>query len=266
MGLLVVRAQLYPANRQLLTIGQLLIIDSIPDGELQTARRLREDVETFSAEIARAFPVSYARVRTSIELFAAIESLRRDVETTGQFPVIHFECHGSPLGLALASGEHVSWRQLRPHLVLLNLAAHVNTLVVFACCYGAFFAGTFDPGDRAAFAAVFGPNAKLSAGVLEDAFRAYHRALLGTANATAAIEATRVTAPDWGYFYATAEGVFRLALAGYVRRARAQGLEPLLPKHVQAWRIVYFGLDLFPANADRFVVTFDEICAAAAVP
>lgn len=260
------RSQLYPANRVLVQVGQILIVDSVPTGEYPTAARLRDYVEANAIETRRPFQVGLARVETSAELFAVLAALRADVERTRRFPIVHIECHGTPGGLELASGEHVRWAALRPHFVELTVVARMNVLLVFACCFGAYFAGTVDAGDRASFGAVFGPNSPIRIVDVEDVFRAYYRTLLASGDAGAALEATRAAVPGWGYFYATAEGVFRQALVGYMRRESAEGLAPLEPRHIEAWRRTYFCLDLYPDLANRYAVTHEELVAAAARP
>lgn len=55
-------------------------------------------------------------------------------------PVIHFSAHGNEHGIALTSGEHVSWHELRQMLDPINDRMSEGLLVCFSTCSG--YAGT----------------------------------------------------------------------------------------------------------------------------
>lgn len=104
----------------------------------------------------------------------------------------------------------------------------------------------------------------------------------------------RLAVPDFPYFFATAEGIFRLGFSAYIREAatgdsllaRAQNIQKQLrdsghpdPPGVarisrtlkalekpefERSRRAYFAMDDFPENDQRFTVSYDDVNGDAA--
>ena len=228
-------------------------------------------------------------------LLGYLHDLRLDVQASGHNPILHIECHGSDdaTGLILADGSFLSWDELKPKLEGINIASKFNTVLVLGCCYGGYFGQTTRLQERAAFCAYLGPNRSVSAGMLFDGLKCFYRGLLLERDMTAAINSMVTGAPSMPYFFATAEGLFHLGFAAYIRDLatgeplveRAQALVQLMREtgtdplpttddvaraiknlerpEFERLRRLYFCLDLFPENEGRFRLTYGDAARAA---
>ena len=89
------------ANR----FNQILVVDSIPVGELNAAKRLMDDLGSYSVAYAPSPAVKYVRVETGDELIEQINSCRKDALEQDIIPMLHVECHGDEDGFQFADGS-----------------------------------------------------------------------------------------------------------------------------------------------------------------
>ena len=127
------------------------ILDAIPDGELNTARILRDEIEPILAflDLEPRRVVKYFRIESLDSLTDALVSLRGEHGSNGLRPVLHIEGHGfGEQGIASPNGC-CTWEQLKKLITPLNMATQLNLLVVLATCYGGSFASAITTTDRA---------------------------------------------------------------------------------------------------------------------
>lgn len=276
-------------------VNSVAILDAIPEGELNTARRLREDLRDISSNFAYDLQVRYVRVDTITDLEAGISSLLIEARTNALQPWLHLEGHGlvDESGFQLANGSHCSWNQLKEIIAPLNVATGLNLILILATCFGGSFASAIQTIDRAPVLGLIGPTRDVTAGLLESGFPAFYRTFFELSSLKKAIEALNVSAPKNLYHRTSAERFFYDVWASYKRtfctkqevenRARrmyrevkSQGL-PRTPSVGQLKRLIgskeksifekyrdiYFMYDIYESNRTRFPVTYDEVEAYA---
>jgi hypothetical protein len=286
-----VHTHLFYNPGELAKVGQIWIVDSLGDDDRQTGRRLREDLEDHITVRNLTVPVIFRRVCDPTALLSSLDELQTDIEKTGRNAILHLECHGSTncSGLVLRDGSYVPWDDLKPRLQAINLASRFNLFLILGCCNGGYVAQIARLEEPAAFCALLGPNNELGERDLLDGLRAFYTELLTVRDATAAFNALRTAVPDFPYFYTTAEGLFRLGFAAYIREEttaeqlsrRAQSIHQRLrdsghpdPRELKRisqtlkdlekpefdrCRRAYFALDLYPENEARFTVSYDDV-------
>lgn len=128
-------------------LNAIVILDAVPDGELNTARRLREDLEDIASFRADGLRVRYARVQTLDHVEVSLSALLRDTRETGLLPLLHLEGHGfaDESGFALPDGKHCDWSKLKELITPLNIATGLNLMLVMTTCYGGSFARAIQP-------------------------------------------------------------------------------------------------------------------------
>lgn len=290
----IVRKRRYavPPGSELSKVGQIWIIESL--AERHTGIVMRDHLRDLFIPWDNPPQVTYRDVASSSELFAALEDLCSDVKRTRRWPILDIECHGLAdlSGLALRDGSTASWEELKPRLQKINLTSRFNLFLILALCNGGYFGSAERLHEPAAFVAYLGPNTEIGDVELSNALKAFFSALFEKRDATEAINALNAAVPGFPYFYATAEGIFRLALEGYLkdvsergRRNRARDMVFRLRdagnrqvpsiNEMMRWyekreremfadfRRVYFALDAFPENAERFPVDYWQIWRAA---
>lgn len=269
-----------------------VILDAIPDGEMNTARRLKEDLEDL-ASFGNSGPiVLYLRIETMKSLEDGINDLLHKVRNIGLLPWLHLEGHGlsDESGFALADGTPCSWSELKEIITPLNMAMGLNLMMVFATCFGGSFARVIQTTERAPLWGLIGPTSTVAAGQVQDGFRQFYRSFFETLSASKAMQALNASAPEIVYFITTAEMFFyetwksykvnhcsnvmikRRALAMY-REAALRNLSKIISigriKRLlsskdkekalfEKYRDTYFMYDLYPINRTRFPVTYRD--------
>lgn len=266
----------------------VIILDSIPDGELNTARRLRDDLWDVAYECLPIPGVEYYRVGSVADLKSTIKEICIRTGTAGVWPLLHIEAHGWEDGITLATGKPVMWSEIKDLLIPLNKATGLNLMVVLASCYGGSFIKSFRLSDRAPVWGLIGPTRALSVAQIQKDFGTFYKTLFRTQSPRQALETLNSNAPTELYYRTTAEGFFYKVWKRYkdnlctkqkldirarkmYRRAKAEGISPLPsvgqlrrslvrqePNSFNKFRDRYFMYDIFPKNALRFNVTYER--------
>lgn len=265
--------------------NQILIVDSIPAGERNTARELYEDVCLRAHVFAPAPAVLYRRLEGRTELLALLPELAAAATATGDIPVLHIECHGNDCGLQFSDGSFATWADLKGPLTSLNVATAMNLLVVVAACDGSALTSTLGLVDRAPVHGLIGPTRAVMPEELTRAYLELYGTLMRTRSAGQAVEAMLSAIPDtfvyrraqwlfqyvWDHYQATHEtpearlerGV-RMAAnppIGYVGppiqpETFAEVLAERNREFFDAFRRRFFICDLFPEHETRFPVRY----------
>jgi len=268
--------------------NQILIVDSIPAGERNTARELYQDVGLRAQVFAPAPEVRYRRVESPDEFLTLLPELAASASATGDIPVLHIECHGNDDGLAFSDGSFVTWVDLKGPLTTLNIATAMNLLVVVAACDGSALTSTLGLVDRAPVHGLIGPTRAVTPEELMRAYLELYGALIRTRSAREAVEAMLGATPDtfvyraaqwlfqyvWDHYQATHEtpearlerGIKMAANppADYVGpplqpETFAQALAERNREFFDAFRRKFFLCDLFPEHETRFPVRYDAL-------
>lgn len=250
----------------------VVILDAIPDGELGTARRLREDLRDIAISLSPTPEIQYYRIESPADFMDVIRQLTRDVEAGGSYPLLHFEGHGGELGLEMANGAVVTWNELKNELIPLNEAMGLNLMLVLAACHGATFISAMSTIERAPVWGIIGPTSSVGAG---EGTPAAIKAL----NENGGIKYYRTSAERFFYevwcryqkedctnskLEERARSMRKMAKSdpritkvpsiGHLKRKLKSSESALF----ENYRDTYFMLDRYPENSTRFKVTYSE--------
>lgn len=268
--------------------NQILIVDSIPAGERNTARELHQDVGLRAQVFGPAPNVLYRRVDSSAEFLELLSDLKEAALSAGDIPVLHIECHGSRGGLQFSDGSFVTWADLKAPLTSLNVATRMNLLVVVSACEGSALTYTLGLVDRAPLHGLIGPVRTVVPEELMRAYLALYETLMRTRSARQAVDAMRHASPDT-FVYRAAEWLFQYVWDKYqatyetnearLERGRRMAANPpanydgppiqpelfaqlLAEKNREffdAYRRRFFLCDLFPEHETRFTVRYESV-------
>lgn len=266
--------------------NQILVVDSIPTGDFNTAKRLVEGLETYAAAYSPSPAVKYVRVESGDELIEQISKCRKDVVERDIIPMLHIECHGDEDGFLFADGSLADWETLKLPITELNVATRLNLMIAVAACTGGALAKVLRMSERAPFWGLIGPTSTVKASALEKAYLALYLTLLSTKSPAKAVEAMDAETEPGLFWRTTAQGLFEKGWAGYkkehsspealeVRAKRMQErfkqfsekspptVEELKirlvnyePKAFERYRATFFMYDLFPEHQTRFPVQY----------
>lgn len=264
--------------------NQILILDSIPDGEVNTARRLAEDISTFANAYPPSPDVAFVRVESADQFLETLSECAIQAREYGIIPMLHVECHGCEQGFQFADDSILNWPEIKGPITNLNIATQMNLMVAVAACTGGAIAKTVSLSDRAPFWGMIGPTDDLYPNELETAFRALYTTLLRTKSPAEAVNAFESASQPGKYWRSTAQGLFLKGWAAYkttyctekmlqsrakrmVAECRRRGRVPLPtaeemrqrlsvyePTAFERFKRSFFMEDLFPEQAGRFSV------------
>jgi hypothetical protein len=264
------------------------ILDAIPQGELNTARRNYDALRDIAAYESTGLEVRYFRADSIEAIRSAVSSLMFEVTSKGLLPWLHLEGHGAndESGFLTADNNLCTWTQLKDIILPLNVATNLNLLLVLATCFGGSFARAITTVDRAPVLGLIGPTREIKIGDVEADFPSFYRTFFSTRSLRQAVSALTSRASHSIYYRTTATKFFCEVWVGYKsiqcapaqmhKRARSMYRElkarnlPKTPsvgrlkrllaseeeRQFNGFRDRYFMYDLHPLNRGRFPVTY----------
>lgn len=274
-------------------ISKIAVLQSLPKGELQTGKRLNEDIQTLNVFHGRGLDVSFHDVPTKQDFLAALATIQGEA-LRGVYPLLHIECHGAAdeTGIVLADGSFLAWKELKPLLTAINVATRCNLLVVMACCSGGYLAQTLLPTERAPCWALIGPTTTVYTDEILSNLNSFYATFLGTLDGDRSLESlTSVKLRSGRFAFMPAGGFFRIAYAKYLANfctpeellKRGEGMRQklismgadIVPSAQEMADLLqrtetssyekyfreFFMVDLYPENAERFPIPYEDIKA-----
>ena len=198
--------------RSTFSCSGVVILDALAPSDLQTARRLHEDLAHLRA--ANGAPwVHYRSVPDRRSLFSALKEIEL-LCRKGFRPVLHFDGHGTKeKGLNLgSSGEFTRWTELGDSLLTINTTTRNNLGVVMAACYGLYQMDAVDIEKPCPYNFLIAPPEEVPAGFIDDRMRELYNTLFRTRSLVRA-----VTCLDSKFIQFHAESFFCLVFARYLK-------------------------------------------------
>ncbi len=125
------------SNMQPATFNRIIIIDSIPNGEVSTANELFNDKLRWNVLFGDCPSVERVQLSNKLEFVNRLNTIYSQCIQEGLKPIIHLEMHGNTEGLVLSSGEYIGWMEVLASLRTINVASKNNLILVIAACYSA---------------------------------------------------------------------------------------------------------------------------------
>lgn len=274
-------------------ISKIAVLQSLPRGELQTGKRLKEDVETLNVFHDRGLDVSFADVPGKQDFLSVLSTLQGEA-VRGTYPLLHIECHGSDdqTGIVLADGSFLGWKELKPFLTAINVATRCNLLIVMACCNGGHLAQILLPTERAPCWALIGPTTTVYTDEILSNLNSFYTTFLGSLDGDQSLESlTGGKLREGRFAFMPAGGFFRIAYAKYLanyctseellKRGEEMHRElvsmgsKVLPSAKELADVLkstetssyekyfreFFMIDLYPENLERFPIPYEDIKA-----
>jgi len=269
------------------------VLESLGPNDEKTGESLYDDVIFPQTRVLDGCYTKFLKIPDEAALLDALRAIRDNVRAANHRPIIHIEAHGDSTGIQLSDRNVVGWRQLAEPFAAINQESEFNLTVMAIACQGWYLTGALMPADRAPVALVIGPPTDMSGQQLLDASTRFYDTLFRRLDLTAALVAMNEGRlyDDWSLKPATAEILFCRVFRRYVDEVcsapnlqerenrlvadvvRAEGLNLLqsagvrleVRRHIgdyEWWynhfRERFMMLDIFPANRDRFGLTYSK--------
>ena len=275
---------------------KLWVIESLPSNERKTGANLVSNELNAVNRKHPGFSLEYAQPQSVAEFMSTLQRIYSEAQA-GCYPMLHIECHGSKAGLGMASGELLEWEDLRKSLISINQECRLNLVITLAACKGIYLIHTASKLDRAPFWGVIGPHEDMFDVDLERAYGAFYEEFVTTLSGDDAVKALNSSISSSSgdaFHFRSAEALFKRAYREYLEKnCTGDGLEyrisaleakiqkeSTMPDGGSSWMRQYlrdklapeahrqhfedkmkyfFFQDLFPTNAKRFQVDFDDV-------
>lgn len=269
----------------------IIILDAVPEGEPNTARRLREDLRDIARDSADGLQVKYNRLDNIEDLRKCIFSTLNEMKSNGLKPWIHLDGHGlkDQSGFVFANKKtFCSWRQLIEIITPINIESNLNLMVLLATCFGGSFASAIETIDRAPVLGLIGPRREVTPDEVQRAFTGFYHTFFNTLSLGKALDALDQETSSGLYYRTSAEKFFYEVWSLYktelctekaleerakklYRRLKKNNpsshpsvgqikrtLQSREPEVFDKFRNIYFMYDLDEENRNRFPVTYGQ--------
>lgn len=271
--------------------NKILIIQSLND--YLTGNKLQDDLNILTIFTDGIVSSELIDARDKKTFLSTLVTIKKDVLNGKYNPIIHIEAHGNPdnNGLVLASGESITWQELKMPLAEINEATRLNLVVCIAACYGGSLTKVLGTQDRAPCWALVGPKEEMFPEDLLKDYTGFYEKIFKTKSGGMAIKRLNrdLVGNEAKYFFTTAEWLFERVWINYLQKEctkenldkraneilkelKKRGMQYLPsrneikkdifkshPSSFEKSKERFFMIDLFQENKARFLVDYDNI-------
>ena len=196
--------------------NQIVIIDVIPEGELQTGRRIEELIYDLLRTSEATMKVRRVTCRTRVEVTDQLSTILIELQESGSVPIIHFEGHSSREFLELSHKETLPWSEIFAFLRNINIACCNNLFVTSGACHSAWAIENVSILDVCPVYAFLSPREEISAGDILEGFSAFYSTLLCCDTLDEAYESLLKNTPSNTFSLFDSFGIFKRAAKYYL--------------------------------------------------
>lgn len=173
------------------TYNKLIVVQSLPDGELKTGLRLAYD-ELDPLCNQYQLGLDYVQVANEKQFIRFMWETKNECNDIKKpiFPIIHFDIHGleNKSGLVFSSGDELSWDKFIKYCREVNRACKNNLVIVLSVCYGFHSILKVDIKDVTPFYMLIGPDDIVKVDFIQKNIPNFYRTLIEKMNINLALE------------------------------------------------------------------------------
>lgn len=201
-----------------LEFSHIFVIESLrPDEELTGTRLFNRAIYPGMLEKNLENNCDHFTVISKQDFVNAISTIRSNIVSNNISPIIHLEMHGSITGLQFTNYERITWEELQPILIELNVLCKNNLFLTMATCYGGYIYNAISPKLQAPFWGFIGPFDEVDEDEVLADFTNFYFEFLNSLDINAAESALhRQNAPNASKFrFQNTEFAFKKAYSNY---------------------------------------------------
>lgn len=205
-----------------LKFKKILIIQALFPSDLKTGEKLEDEIDPFISFHSLNTTIEIEKVTSKNEFLNLLHKIKSEILLTGDIPLLHLETHGSDdkKGMIFPNRDFLSWLELKPFLIEINIATRFNLFIVFAMCNGANFLEVLTVEDRCPCVGLLGPITTVKPEPLLATFSQFYKLLLRSNNLVEAVKGINNMNENFhktGYFVTTAYIQFHKIVESFER-------------------------------------------------
>lgn len=275
--------------------NRIYVIQSIPANEIQTGERVFEDSIYYKILQNPELSGEVLNITERSLFFYHLGRIAKRSKALGENPVLHFELHGDEHGIELSDKSYIEWREVADLIREINVVCRNNLFITMAACNGVYLSKIIDAHERSPFWGLFGPDGIIKVREILQHFPRFYELFLANPSADTAFRYLneQVLTSKSRFILINSEHLFLSAYSEHASRYKTDeeiranakriinssekfGSEPryirkreikrvtsdlptVLRNYYQKTKRHFFMEDLYPENASRFNVTYEEM-------
>ena len=204
-----------------LEFSHIIIIESLrPDDELTGTRLFNRAIYPGMKDKGLGNNCELITVTTKNDFFEILSKIKNEIIALGAFPIIHLEMHGSETGLQVTNYDTITWEELQPKLIELNVLCKNNLFLIMATCSGGYIYNAISPRYPSPFWGFVGPFEKVNEDEVLADFTNFYFEFLDSLNLNKAVAALqKQNTPNASKFkFQNVEFSFQLVYKNYEKK------------------------------------------------
>jgi hypothetical protein len=189
--------------------NRIYIIQSLRSGDKQTGQELFDDI--INRRISNTLSAEVIDVGSKSELLQTLAIIKKNIYKNW-LPFIHFETHGFEGGIQLNDNSEITWPELVPFFLEINLLTKNNLFVSMAACKGGNVQFCVKITEPCPFRGFIGPMDDVGEVDVLTSYTEFFNTLLLTDDFEQAIIALNTTAGNVKYHHMNVETFFEVAI------------------------------------------------------
>ncbi len=270
----------------------IAIIDLVPEDELQTGRKLEENINDYINEYELKYACELYKCVDRSQFTDTLNTIKQRLIDTGKIPLIHIEGHGSKEGISTPDKDIILWSDLFKLLREINLLAQNNLFVSSGACLSGYAMKEVKILEPSPLVCLLAPVQEVQAGKVIDAFSVFYKLFLNPdEDLNNAIDRFHKETEGTEYLFIWAQQFFNNGARSYfLNRFNAKARQCLLEAQLSVamknirgallsvarkyfkknmkssiYKILtkshkkFMMIDIYPENADRFPFNAQEL-------
>lgn len=225
-----------------LEFSKVYIIESLQPGDVKTGTNLFNDtVKPRMLQKGLENQCQLITLSTKSEFFDAFTEIKNQIIYNHEFPIIHFEMHGSKEGLELESREIIRWQELQEKMIEMNKLCENNLFISMATCFGGYIYTVISPKLRTPFWGFIGPFEEVRQIELLDNYTAFYSEFLLTNN------------------FVEAEKAMNNSNPGRISKFRLQNTEYIFAKAYENYEKIYLTPEMIEHRTNLIASQYKDL-------
>lgn len=206
-------------------INHIVIIQSLPAGDIMTGKQLYDDVVERHIDLLQDSSIKMTHqffdVKDRDRFISSIKYIEANAPYIPGGILIHFEIHGNKDegGLVLADHSLIPWKELVELLRPINIATCNKLFITMATCYGRFLYLGVDPNLKSPYQAYISASQEVKTEEIIDKFSFLFESLIECGDLISAYLKLENTVSN--FFYHDSETTFEETIKGTYSRLKS---------------------------------------------